>query len=222
MAEFWRNLLGEAADAFIPGNAYNSDLGRWNRNTAIVGGVGALVGQHVPGGGHLTGMLARRGMFGDNIRQGLNYEAARDSLSPSYRQWRAQQAEALRNPYAPPNLNQNYVTGISHLFGGQPTGGPLNPNAWADGIMDRTAQQGGQQIHDRERMVSDDLNRRLGITDAAPARSHHGSANSAGVRGAIDGPAAQAMFGSLRDSQNARAMQWHQSQLDRRRSQIIE
>lgn len=126
-----RRFFAELADAFIPGNAYNYQLGRWNRNTATVGGIGAVADQLIPGGSRLTGMLARRGVFGGNLQAGLRYESARDAMTPGYMQTRGQLGQWLsqNNGYQAPNITGT-IAGPQGLAGmlapGRPQGGYTN------------------------------------------------------------------------------------------------
>jgi hypothetical protein len=59
--DFWR----KTADVIIPGNAYNSQTGRWNPTTTKIGIVSLIGGLLFPGSGVAIRAIGNK-MFGDN------------------------------------------------------------------------------------------------------------------------------------------------------------
>lgn len=91
------SAFGRIADWFIPGNAYNSTMGRWNPNTTKVGIAGMVADQFVPGGSNLVGMLANGGALGSGIANGLQRENTFNGIADQFGQTRSELADYLHS-----------------------------------------------------------------------------------------------------------------------------
>lgn len=91
-------LFGRLADAFIPGNAYNSTTGRWNPATTKTGIAGLIADQFVPGGSNLVGMAGRGGLFGGEFANQLKNEGIYNTLADQYGDFRSDLADQYLHP----------------------------------------------------------------------------------------------------------------------------
>lgn len=102
MAGRFKRFLSQAADALlIPGNAYNSNTGRWNPATTKVGIAGMLADQFVPGGSNLVGMAGRSGLFGSDFASDLKNEGIYNTMADQYGDFRS----GLQDQYLNPSLD---------------------------------------------------------------------------------------------------------------------
>lgn len=92
---FW----GRVADAFIPGNAYNSTTGRWNPATTKTGIAGVIADQFVPGGSNIVGMAANGGLFGSGFATQLRNESIYNNIADQYGQTRNELRDYLEGQH---------------------------------------------------------------------------------------------------------------------------
>lgn len=108
-------FFGRLADAFIPGNAYNSTRGTWNPATTKVGIAGLIADQLVPGGSNIVGMAANGGLFGNGISSGLQRENTYNAISDQFRDTREGLADYLHNQQVDVGSNPQVSVGQPQL-----------------------------------------------------------------------------------------------------------
>lgn len=117
--------FGRIADWFIPGNAYNSTMGRWNPATAKTGIAGIIADQFIPGGSNIVGMGARNGMFGSDFARDLRNEGIYNTMADQYRDFRGEVANQWLNPRIEAGGNPQVTVGQPQTV--QTGGGVLPP-----------------------------------------------------------------------------------------------
>ena len=173
--DFWRGgwgrFLGGVADAFVPGDAFNSNRGEWNPTTTQTGLIGIAAGQLFPGGDQIVGVGARNGLFGSDWANRLQSENTRNQLS---NQW----GEVKQNA-------QEYLSGIRPEFGGPQVsvgapqtvsmGGPAMPGGLFDNHFRQNEQQAQQGMDDRMAQEMQRIQDRIngqGATNMAPVNAN--------------------------------------------------
>lgn len=194
--KFW----GQLADAFIPGNAYNEHLGRWNPSTTKAGIAGMVADAFVPGGSQMVSGMARNGMLGQGMAQGMFREYIADGMSPSYAQTR-QQAKQYVQGVRPeigniqtggnqrPGVGAPQPPEVGGWRSDRPVGGGLaglinNPGQganwgtnWQQGAFNRNAQQAQTTMAGRESQAMQGIQDRI---NAIPTGGHGGYGGAGG------------------------------------------
>lgn len=166
MAGRFKRFLSQAADALlIPGNAYNSNTGRWNPATTKVGIAGLIADQIVPGGSNIVGMAGRGGLFGGDFASALKNEGIYNTMADQYGDFRSDLRDQYLNPsvdtgggYNPSvSVGQPQMVSQGGYAPSIPTTAPVNAqapwtglgtstgNTFSGGMLGNWANQGPQQ-----------------------------------------------------------------------------